>query len=199
MSEDTALNPVELASEITIAWLNNPNNRVSAEEVPGFLRAIHATVNELATGTGDASDDGAKEEEHVPAVSIRRSLASKDHILSLIDGKPYKTLTRHLSSHGLTAEDYRRRYKLRADYPMVAESYAAHRRELAKSIGLGRRPARAADAEPQTDAPATPEQAVAEPKAQPAAAKAKAPARKASPRAKAKAPAKSNVETAPAE
>lgn len=150
MSEETSLNAVELATEITIAWLNNPNNRVGADDVPAFLRSVHATVNDLATSASAAETAGDSSPEYTPAVSVRRSLASKDHILSLIDGKPYKTLTRHLTRHGLTAEQYKERYGLKADYPMVAENYAAHRRELAKRIGLGRRPAQAA----VTDAPA---------------------------------------------
>jgi predicted transcriptional regulator len=57
-----------------------------------------------------------------------------------VDGKPYKSLRRHLSKHGLTPDDYRRRYGLKADYPMVAPAYADQRREMAKKIGLGRQP-----------------------------------------------------------
>ena len=57
----------------------------------------------------------------------------------MIDGKPYKTLRRHLSTHGLTPESYRARYNLKSDYPMVAPSYSDHRREVAKKLGLGRK------------------------------------------------------------
>jgi predicted transcriptional regulator len=64
-------------------------------------------------------------------------LASKDHIISMIDGKPYRTLRRHLSTHGLSPDEYRRRYNLKPDYPMVAESYSEQRRAMAKKIGLG--------------------------------------------------------------
>jgi predicted transcriptional regulator len=67
-------------------------------------------------------------------------LASKDHLISLIDGKPYKALKRHLSGHGLTPAEYRERFGLKPDYPMVAENYAEMRRGLAKKIGLGRKP-----------------------------------------------------------
>jgi predicted transcriptional regulator len=73
-------------------------------------------------------------------VTVRKSLSSPDHIISLIDGKPYKTLRRHLSRHGMTPEQYRERYGLKADYPMVAPAYAERRRDLAKKIGLGRKP-----------------------------------------------------------
>jgi predicted transcriptional regulator len=64
-------------------------------------------------------------------------LASRDHIISLIDGKPYKSLRRHLGKYGLSPEQYRARYGLKPDYPMVAPSYAETRSELAKKMGLG--------------------------------------------------------------
>jgi predicted transcriptional regulator len=138
MSEDTSLNAVELATELTIAWLGNQNVRVAAEDVPAFLRSMHATVTELSSPAPVASTEEASvEQEFTPAVTVRKSLASKDHIISMIDGKPYKLLRRHLSGHGLTAEQYRERYNLKSDYPMVAETYAATRRELAHKIGLG--------------------------------------------------------------
>jgi len=138
MSEENSLSAVELATELTIAWLGNQNNRVSAEDVPAFLRNMHATVTELAGGGASSEAEGAApSQEFAPAVSVRKSLASRDHILSMIDGKPYRTLRRHLSTHGLTPEDYKRRYNLKADYPMVAESYSEQRRAMAKKIGLG--------------------------------------------------------------
>jgi predicted transcriptional regulator len=137
MSDDNNSNAVELATELTIAWLGNQNNRVAAEDVPAFLRTMHATVTELAGGPADAAGDAAPEPDFTPAVSVRKSLGSKNHILSMIDGKPYKTLRRHLSGHGLTPEDYRRRYNLKPDYPMVAETYSEQRRQMAKKIGLG--------------------------------------------------------------
>ncbi|MFS0738202.1 MucR family transcriptional regulator [Sphingomonas sp. 1P06PA] len=136
---DYSANLIELATELTIAWLNNPNNRAPADDVPGFLQQMHATLGSLASGVteGPAADDT---QTYEPAVTARKSLASKSHIISMIDGKPYKTLRRHLSGHGLTPEQYRERYNLKADYPMVAEDYSAARREMAKSIGLGRKP-----------------------------------------------------------
>lgn len=140
MSDENDLNAVELAAELTIAWLSNQNNRVNADEVPAFLRTMHATVTELAgTPPAPAEDveDVAPEQEFTPAVSVRKSLGSKDHIISLIDGKPYKTLRRHLSTHGLTPEEYRARYNLKPDYPMVAPNYSEARRAMAHKIGLG--------------------------------------------------------------
>ena len=140
MSEDTVdTNTVELATELTIAWLSNPNTRASGDDVPAFLHKMHEAVSNLSTAGQSAVAEEASA-EHVPAVSVRKSLASKDHIISLIDGKPYKTLRRHLAGHGLTPDDYRQRYGLKPDYPMVAESYSEARRDMAKKIGLGRKP-----------------------------------------------------------
>jgi predicted transcriptional regulator len=154
MTEENSLNAVELATELTIAWLGNQNNRVSAEDVPAFLRTMHATVTELGGGAAATeSEDAAASQEFAPAVSVRKSLASKDHIISMIDGKPYRTLRRHLSTHGLTPEDYRRRYNLKPDYPMVAESYSEQRRAMAKKIGLGAK-GRAARSQTAPAAPA---------------------------------------------
>lgn len=140
MSEETGVSAIELATEITVAWLANPNNRAAAEDVPAFLRTMHATLNALsADAPSEGGSDDMAAEEFTPAVTARKSLASKDHIISMIDGKPYKMLKRHLSIHGLTPDQYRERYNLKADYPMVAENYASMRRDLAKKIGLGRK------------------------------------------------------------
>ncbi len=118
MAED--LNVVELATELTIAWLSNPNTRATADEVPAFLEKMHNAVNGLSSTPSSDAEEPAS--DHQPAVSVRKSLASKDHIISLIDGKPYKTLRRHLSGHGLTPEQYRERYNLKSDYPLVSEN-----------------------------------------------------------------------------
>lgn len=137
--ENTNTNLIEFATELTIAWLANPNTRAAAEEVPSFLEKMHVAVANLAAPDAMKADAVAKA-EYTRATTVRRSLASKDHIISMIDGKPYKTLKRHLSGHGLTPATYKERYGLKSDYPMVAESYAEMRRGLAKKIGLGRKP-----------------------------------------------------------
>lgn len=162
---DDLNNNVELATELTIAWLSNSNTRVTVDEVPTFLARMHAAVSELATGTQASSSE--PEQQYTPAVTARKSLASKDHIISLIDGKPYKTLRRHLSGHGLTPEQYRERYNLKSDYPMVAETYSQHRRDMAKKIGLGRKPGQKVQAakKPATASRKTPVQAKAAAKA----------------------------------
>ena len=129
--------PIDLAAELTIAWLGNPHTRATAEEVPAFLQAMHDAVASLTTSAIPAVAQAASS-EFTPAVTARKSLASPEHIISMIDGRPYKTLRRHLSSNGLTPDDYRQRYGLRADYPMVAPAYSESRSALAKTIGLGR-------------------------------------------------------------
>jgi predicted transcriptional regulator len=139
MSDETTLNSVELATELTIAWLSNPNTRANADEVPAFLAKMHQAVNDLASPAAPAAAVEETTAGYTPAVTARKSLASKDHIISMIDGKPYKTLKRHLSGHGLTPEQYRERYNLKADYPMVAETYSEARRAMAHKIGLGQK------------------------------------------------------------
>lgn len=150
MSED--INTVELATELTIAWLGNPNTRTSADDVPAFLNSMHVAVAKLSAP--QSVEPEQEKPAYEPAVSVRKSLASKDYIISMIDGKPYKTLRRHLTTNGLSPDEYRARYGLKADYPMVAETYSESRRAMAKSIGLGRKPGakveKAAEAAPKS-------------------------------------------------
>lgn len=129
-----SLNPIELATELTIAWLNNPNVRTTSEEVPNFLKSMHATINELS----NAGNGASAQVEYTPAVPVRSSV-KPDYIVSLIDGRKLKSLKRHLSTHGLTPAQYRERYGLKPDYPMVAPNYSAQRREVAQRLGLGRK------------------------------------------------------------
>jgi predicted transcriptional regulator len=145
MTDTPETDAVELATELTIAWLSNPNTRTTADEVPAFLQKMHQAVTGLAGNSGP-QEEAAPSTQYTPAVTVRKSLASPDHIISLIDGKPYKTLRRHLSGHDLTPEQYRERYNLKPDYPMVAPSYSETRRAMAKTIGLGRKPGQKARA-----------------------------------------------------
>jgi predicted transcriptional regulator len=110
------------------------NHKIPTGELAGLIQSTHGALARIGQ---DPVEVASTEVEYVAAVSIRKSLSSKDHLLSLIDGKPYKTLKRHLSSHGLTPAEYRLRYKLAADYPMVARSYSEHRRSIAVKMGLG--------------------------------------------------------------
>lgn len=131
--------PIQLAAELTIAWLGNANSRVRSEDVQAFLRSSYDAVVALTSTAEQAGRIEFHAKQFIPAVSVRKSLASKDYILSLIDGKPYRTLRRHIGAHGLTPSEYRRRYGLNFDYPMVAPSYRENRIDLAKKHGLGRK------------------------------------------------------------
>lgn len=108
------------------------NNTVPAEAIADLI----VSTRDALTG-GSQTLAQAEPEAFTPAVSVRKSLASPHHIISLIDGKPYKTLKRHLMGHGLTPEAYRNRYNLSASYPMVAPTYAEQRRNIEQNIGLG--------------------------------------------------------------
>lgn len=135
----TKTTAVELAAEMTISWLSNPNNRATVNEVSVILRSMYDSVAKLSVSADD-NGSNTPTSKHTPAVSIQKSLASPDYILSLIDGKPYKALRRHLTSNGLTPEEYRERYGLKPDYPIVSQSYSELRRVMAKKIGLGQKP-----------------------------------------------------------
>jgi predicted transcriptional regulator len=155
---DTNSNSIELATELTIAWLSNPNVRATADEVPAFLRKMHETIGDLSKAPEAAAAPAAP--EHVPAVPVRSSV-KPDYIVSLIDGRKMKSLKRHLATHGLTPKEYRERYGLKPDYPMVAPNYSAQRREVAQKLGLGRKgraAAKSAEAAPVvTEASKAPE------------------------------------------
>ncbi|MCZ4343018.1 MucR family transcriptional regulator [Sphingomonadaceae bacterium G21617-S1] len=143
---------IELATDLTIAWLKNADGHISAEEAPAFLRKIHSTISELSDGGKAAA---SADEEHKPAVPVRSSI-KPDYLVSLIDGRKFKSLKRHLGLHGLTPAEYRQRYGLKPDYPMVAPDYSARRREVAKKLGLGKKrsasPGAPAKPEPGTTA-----------------------------------------------
>ena len=123
---------LSLASEIVAAYVGN--NPVEITNLTDLIGGVFAKLTELA------SDDEPKVAELVPAVPIRRSVTD-DHIVCLEDGKKLKMLKRHLmTAYGLTPDAYRARWGLKPDYPMVAPNYSAKRQELARTIGLGRKP-----------------------------------------------------------
>ncbi|MGO4170435.1 MucR family transcriptional regulator [Novosphingobium sp. YAF33] len=143
MSEAEQPELARLTVELLSAYV--ANNTVQKDELAGLIETTRAALSGV-------SNDRRVAKDHTPAVSIEDSLASPEHIVSLIDGKPYKTLKRHLGNNGLTADEYKARYKLPADYPLVAPSYSAHRRKVAKNMGLGGRPASSTSAK-ATEAP----------------------------------------------
>ena len=124
---------ITLTVEVVSAYV--ANNPLQGEKLADLIGATHAALSGLA---GRRAPEAPAEEEFKPAVSVRKSLASPAHILSMIDGKPYKTLKRHLTRHGLTPAEYRARYRLPSDYPMVAPAYSEVRRATAVKLGLGK-------------------------------------------------------------
>jgi predicted transcriptional regulator len=125
------LNPVELAAEIVAAFVSN--NPLPKSELPALIGAVHSAIERLAAEPESAPP---QVEVKAPAVSIRRSI-TPDFLICLEDGKRFKSLRRHLATHGLTPVQYREKWNLPSNYPMVAPNYAAQRSELAKKIGLG--------------------------------------------------------------
>jgi predicted transcriptional regulator len=171
MADDFGTILLDLTTEIVTAHVSR--NKVAAEQLPDLIAKVHAALAELGAPRGEAQP------VLKPAVAVRTSV-KPDHIVCLEDGKKLKMLKRHLATdHGMSPAEYRVRWNLPKDYPMVAPAYAAKRAELAKTIGLGRKPgsrkgsATEAQAAPSAAAPGNPD-AMAAPKA--ARSRAKKPA-----------------------
>lgn len=131
---DSENDTLRLAAEIVASYV--ANNPVSASSIPDLIRSVHASVAGLGQEEPAPSDRPA--ERPKPAVPISRSV-QHDHIVCLEDGKKLTMLKRYLRSrYDMSPEDYRRRWGLPADYPMVAPAYAARRSDFAKQIGLGK-------------------------------------------------------------
>lgn len=140
---------LELTASIVAAYV--ARNNVPPGDLGSLIASTHSALAELG-GTPPPPPP----EPLVPAVSIRKSV-TPDAIICLEDGKPFKSLKRHLSSkYGLTPEQYRTKWGLPSDYPMVAPSYAEARSALAKAMGLGRKAAPAAVSEPTAAPKRTP-------------------------------------------
>ena len=127
----SASSPIELAGEIVAAFVSN--NPLPKGELPSLILAVHTAVVRLAA---EPESVPLQLEVKTPAVPIRRSI-TPDFLICLDDGKRFKSLRRHLGGLGMTPEQYREKWGLPSDYPMVAPNYAAHRSALAKQIGLG--------------------------------------------------------------
>ncbi|MBI1212909.1 MAG: MucR family transcriptional regulator [Alphaproteobacteria bacterium] len=126
---------VETTAKIVTAYVSN--NRMMAADLPSLITAVYETVAGVNGGGAARAAEPLK-----PSVSIKRSVTD-DYIVCLEDGKKFKSLKRHLrTSYSLSPEQYRAKWGLPTDYPMVAPNYAAQRSKLAKAIGLGRTSAR---------------------------------------------------------
>jgi predicted transcriptional regulator len=122
---------LKLASDIIAAYVSN--NPVPVSELPGMITSVHSTLGGLASGGSSEALTSQK-----PAVPVKRSV-TPEYVICLEDGKKLKMLKRYLrSNYNLTPEQYRAKWGLPADYPMVAPNYSTQRSEFAKKIGLGR-------------------------------------------------------------
>jgi predicted transcriptional regulator len=121
---------IELTAEIVSAYVSN--NTVLAADIPGLINQVHAALSRVSGKSGEAAAEPLR-----PAVSLKKSL-TPEYIICLEDGKKFKSLKRHLrTQYNMTPEQYREKWGLGADYPMVAPNYAAARSQLAKHMGLG--------------------------------------------------------------
>ena len=131
---------LEMTADIVSAYVGN--NTVSAETLPSLIANIHAALSQVTTGAVEPEPEPKE-----PAVPIRKSIAA-DYLICLEDGRKFKSLKRHLrTKYDMSPEEYRTKWGLAKDYPMVAPNYAKARSDLAKQMGLGqggRKPARAA-------------------------------------------------------
>jgi predicted transcriptional regulator len=119
---------INLSADIVSAYVSK--NSVPVGDLGSLIAAVHASLERVA------APPAPEPEKPTPPVPIRKTV-TPDHIISLEDGKPYKSLKRHLTTRGLTPDQYRQKWGLPHDYPMVAATYAAQRSELAKNLGLG--------------------------------------------------------------
>jgi predicted transcriptional regulator len=130
MSDSTGGNYIELTAEIVSAYVSN--NTVPASDIPALINQVHAALQRVSGGNGEPTSEPLK-----PAVSLKKSI-TPEYIVCLEDGKKFKSLKRHLrTQYNMTPEQYREKWNLPADYPMVAPNYAAARSHLAKQMGLG--------------------------------------------------------------
>jgi MucR family transcriptional regulator, transcriptional regulator of exopolysaccharide biosynthesis len=121
---------IQLTAEIVSAYVSN--NSVPAADLSSLIDQIHSALTRVSSGQSEVGSEPLK-----PAVSVKKSI-TPDHIVCLEDGKKFKSLKRHLrTQYGMTPEQYREKWSLPADYPMVAPNYAAARSQLAKQMGLG--------------------------------------------------------------
>ena len=158
---NTDLNLIEMTAEIVSAYVRN--NSVPATDLPQLLQSVHTSLGTIVHGP---KVEAAKEPPQ-PKVPVKKSVTD-DFIICLEDGKRFKSLKRHLhSEHGLSPQEYRAKWGLAKDYPMVAPAYANARSSLAKTLGLGRKsiaPAPAPAPVPAPPPPVAPEPEVKKPR-----------------------------------
>ncbi|MBY6240476.1 MucR family transcriptional regulator [Methylosinus sp. Sm6] len=137
-SEAEPSHSTTLAAEVVAAFV--ANNSLPIGDLPSLIHAVRGALENLGKASIDTTPPLVKRE---PAVSVRKSI-TPDFIICLEDGKSFRSLRRHLRALGMSPEEYRAKWNLPADYPMVAPNYAAQRSEMAKKIGLGQHREKAA-------------------------------------------------------
>ena len=130
MSEAETAALIEMTVEVVAAYVTK--NHVRAAELPDLISAIHASLS----GMGSAPEPVVVPAKLEPPVSIKKSVTD-DYLISMEDGRQYKSLKRHLGKLGLTPQTYREKWGLPRDYPMTSPAYSRQRSELARSLGLG--------------------------------------------------------------
>jgi len=145
--DSNELDLTSLTADIVSAYV--ANNAISGEKLPDFIGSVYDALSRACARGAEPPKVELK-----PAISVKKSV-TPDHIVCLEDGKKFKSLKRHLRAHyDMSPEEYREKWGLPHDYPMVAPAYAAARSDLAKNMGLGRRSAAAAAAEAEVSASA---------------------------------------------
>ena len=130
MTDAPVKNFIDLTANIVSAYVSN--NPTPAAEIPALISQVHAALLRISSGRADTPIEPAK-----PAVSVKKSMTA-EYLVCLEDGKHFKSLKRHLrTQYNMTPEQYREKWNLPSDYPMVAPNYAVARSQLAKKMGLG--------------------------------------------------------------
>ena len=158
MADDASFDLSSLTADIVSAYVSN--NKVDATQLASVIAEVHKALGSAGQPTVAAEPETPK-----PSSAEIRKSRTPEFLTSFIDGRKYKSLKRHLSTNGMTPDEYRTKFGLSKDYPMVAESYSAQRSALAKTLGLGRKAAPA----PEPEAAPAPKKA-----GRPKAAKSKA-------------------------
>lgn len=142
MNEYDSLATLDIAASIVAAYVGN--NSIPMPELPALIASVHAALTNVRTGNGEGQSQEVAAEPAKPAVPVKKSI-TPDYLICLEDGKKFKSLKRHLRTHyDMSPEQYREKWNLPSDYPMVAPNYAAARSNLAKQMGLGQQRKRTA-------------------------------------------------------
>ena len=144
-TNDQTMILLNMTAEIVASYVEN--NSIPAADLSGLIASVHQGLTVLGQSTPEPAAAAPR-----GATTVRKSLSNPAHIISMIDGKPYAMLTRHIKGEGYTPQSYRQAFGLPVDYPMTAPAYSEKRRELALAIGLGRKPAPALAPAPKSRA-----------------------------------------------